>query len=37
LPERTSLLYRKMDMVEEGKHGYMDILWEVYKEIKDYL
>lgn len=26
LPERTSLLYRKKDMVEEGKHDYMDIL-----------
>jgi len=37
LPERTSLLYRKMDMVEEGKHDYMDILWEVFKEIKDYM
>ncbi len=35
-PDRTALLYKKMDGVEAGDCGYMDLLREVYEEIKSY-
>ncbi|NOZ92623.1 MAG: intein-containing reverse gyrase, partial [Dictyoglomi bacterium] len=36
-PDRTALLYKKMDGVEDGEYEYMELLKEVYDEVNAYL